>query len=83
MYLDREEFDLSAKYLKQALTANKKYPLALVSMGNLLFEVGNADHAIKYHLQALSFNDKELQALIGLGNAYYDTGKPDEAVNYY
>ena len=52
-------------------------------MGNLLFEVGNADHAIKYHLQALSFNDKELQALIGLGNAYYDTGKPDEAVNYY
>jgi Tfp pilus assembly protein PilF len=43
LYLDREEFDKSGQYLKRALMANKKFPLALVSMGNLLFESGNAE----------------------------------------
>lgn len=60
LYLDREEFQNSAGYLKKALLANKQYPLALVSMGNLLFETGSAEQAIKYHLQALKYNEKEL-----------------------
>jgi tetratricopeptide (TPR) repeat protein len=74
--LDREQFEKSAEYLKKALVANKQFPLALVSMGNLLFETGNAEQAIKYHQQALKYNGKELHALIGLGNAFYDTGEP-------
>ena len=45
--------------------------VALVAMGNLLFETGHAENAIRYDLRALSYNDKELQAMIGLGNAYY------------
>jgi len=49
LYLDREEFEKSAEYLKRALIANKSFPLALVSMGNLLFETGSAEQAIKYH----------------------------------
>lgn len=53
LYLDREEFANSQNYLKKALFANKQYPLALVSMGNLLFESGQAEQAIKYHLKAL------------------------------
>jgi len=40
LYLDREEFDKSSEYLKCALLVNNKFPLALVSMGNLLFETG-------------------------------------------
>jgi len=40
LYLDREEFDKSSEYLKRALLVNNKFPLALVSMGNLLFETG-------------------------------------------
>ena len=50
LYLDREEFDKSAEILKQALKVNRQYPLALVSMGNLLFETGYPEKAIKYHL---------------------------------
>lgn len=50
LYLDKEEYDKSAEYLKKALSINQTYPLALVSMGNLLFETGNAENAIKYHL---------------------------------
>jgi len=49
LFLDKEEFEKSAEYLKQALLANKQFPLALVSMGNLLFETGNPEQAIKYH----------------------------------
>mmetsp|Transcript_3574 Transcript_3574/g.2604 ORF Transcript_3574/g.2604 Transcript_3574/m.2604 type:complete len:130 (+) Transcript_3574:125-514(+) len=83
LYLDREEYEKSAEALKRALHINKQFPLALVSMGNLLFESGRPDNAIKYHKQALKFNPKELQALIGLGNAYYDSGKPEDSINYY
>jgi len=43
LYLDREEFEKSAEYLKKALIVNKTFPLALLSMGNLLFETGNAE----------------------------------------
>ena len=49
LYLDREEFEKSADHLKQALLINRGFPLALVSMGNLLFETGHADEAIRYH----------------------------------
>jgi len=49
LYLDREQFDKAAESLKRALEINKQFPLALVSMGNLLFETGHADNAIKYH----------------------------------
>ena len=83
LHLEREEYEKSAECLKKALEANRQYPLALVSMGNLLFETGHAGNAIKYHLRALSHNDKELQAMIGLGNAYYDLGQPVQAVEYY
>jgi hypothetical protein len=43
LYLDREEFQKSAEYLKKALISKKDFPLALVSMGNLLFETGSAE----------------------------------------
>lgn len=56
LYLDREEYEKSAEYLKRALMTNKQFPLTLVSMGNLLFETGSADQAIKYHHQALKYN---------------------------
>jgi len=49
LYLDKEEYEKSADCLKKALTINKFFPLALVSMGNLLFETGHAEDAIKYH----------------------------------
>ena len=49
LYLDREEFEKSADHLKQALLINRGFPLALVSMGNLLCETGHADEAIRYH----------------------------------
>lgn len=49
LYLDKEDYEKSANCLKKALTINKYFPLALVSMGNLLFECGHADDAIKYH----------------------------------
>ena len=82
-YSEREEYEKSAECLKKALEANRQYPLALVSMGNLLFDTGHAENAIKYHLRALSYDDKEMQAMIGLGNAYYDIRKPIEAIEYY
>jgi tetratricopeptide (TPR) repeat protein len=47
--LDREEFEKSAHHLKTALSINKKFPLALLSMGNLLFETNHPQNAIKYH----------------------------------
>jgi tetratricopeptide (TPR) repeat protein len=49
LYLDREEYERAADHLKQALLLNRGYPLALVSMGNLLFETGHAEEAIRYH----------------------------------
>ncbi len=60
LFLDREEYEKSAECLKIALSINKYFPLALVSMGNLLFETGHAEEAIKYHKQALSINENEL-----------------------
>jgi tetratricopeptide (TPR) repeat protein len=50
LYIDREEHEKAAEVLKKALEVNKTFPLALVTMGNLLFETGRADRAIKYHL---------------------------------
>lgn len=50
LYLDREEYEKSADVLKRALEVNKTFPLALVTMGNLLFEMKNAERAIKYHM---------------------------------
>ena len=41
LYLDREEMDKSANHLKKALAINKKFPLALLSFGNLLFETNH------------------------------------------
>jgi tetratricopeptide (TPR) repeat protein len=58
--------------LKRALAINKEYPLALLTMGNLLFETNHPENAIKYHLHALKYNENEIQALIGVANAYYD-----------
>jgi tetratricopeptide (TPR) repeat protein len=49
LYLDREDYEQSADVLKRALEVNKTFPLALVTMGNLLFETGRAERAIKYH----------------------------------
>ena len=60
LYLDREEYEKSAEHLKHALLINRGFPLALVSMGNLLFETGHAEEAIRYHKQALTVNEKEL-----------------------
>jgi tetratricopeptide (TPR) repeat protein len=50
LYLDREEHEKAAEVLRRALEVNKTFPLALVTMGNLLFETGRAERAIKYHL---------------------------------
>jgi len=60
LYLDREEFEKSANHLKCALQINKQFPLALLSMGNLLFETNHPENAIKYHKHALKYNPKEL-----------------------
>ena len=60
LYLDREEFQNSAKHLKKALSINKKFPLALLSLGNLLFETNQPENAIKYHKHAIKYNPKEL-----------------------
>jgi len=60
LYLDREEFERSAQHLKKALSINKKFPLALLSMGNLLFETNHPESAIKYHKHALKYNPNEL-----------------------
>jgi len=36
--LERQDFDKAANYLKEALIVNPNYNLALVTMGNLMFE---------------------------------------------
>lgn len=49
LHLDREEFDKAAESIRQALTINKTYPLALSAMGNILFQSGNPEQSIKYY----------------------------------
>lgn len=60
LYLDREEFEKSAMHLKKALKINSQFPLALLSMGNLLFETNHPEQAIRYHKHALKYNPNEL-----------------------
>ena len=60
LYLDREEYEKASNHLKKALSINKKFPLALLSMGNLLFETNHPQDAIRFHERALKYNPKEL-----------------------
>jgi tetratricopeptide (TPR) repeat protein len=60
LHLDREEFDKAAVSIRQALTINKTYPLALSIMGNILFQSGNPEQSIKYYTQALKFEKADL-----------------------
>jgi tetratricopeptide (TPR) repeat protein len=57
---EKEEFGESGTYFKKALQLKPDYPLALLSMGNLLFETDHPVNAMKYHLAALKINSKEL-----------------------
>ena len=47
--MDKEDYEKATSYLKKALMIEKDYPLALVSLGNVLFESGNPETALKYH----------------------------------
>jgi tetratricopeptide (TPR) repeat protein len=56
------------------LKINPQFIIAIILMGNLLFESGYSKNAIKYFMQALKINPKEMQAIVGIANAYYDSG---------
>jgi tetratricopeptide (TPR) repeat protein len=59
-YLDKNSFKKSLEYVYKCLKINKKYPLGLVTMGNLLFETGKPEVAIKYHKEALKINPNDI-----------------------
>ena len=52
-YLDRNNYKKCLEYIYKCLKIHKKYPLGLITMGNLLFESGKPEVAIKYHKEAL------------------------------
>ena len=49
IYLEKENLEASADYLKKCLSINPNYVLGLVTMGNLLFESGHYSHSTRYH----------------------------------
>jgi len=55
-YLDRNNYKKCLEYIYKCLKIHKKYPLGLITMGNLLFESGKPEVAIKYHKEALWLN---------------------------
>jgi tetratricopeptide (TPR) repeat protein len=65
------------------LKINPQFIIAIILMGNLLFESGYSKNAIKYFMQALKINPKEMQAIVGIANAYYDSGQTEKAIEYY
>ena len=58
--MDKQSFQKSLEYIYKCLKINKKYPLGLVTMGNLLFETSKPDIAIKYHKQALKYSPNDI-----------------------
>jgi tetratricopeptide (TPR) repeat protein len=48
IYLQQNDFESSAEYLKMALKINPKYLTGIIAMGNLLFESENPKTACKY-----------------------------------
>jgi tetratricopeptide (TPR) repeat protein len=48
IYLQQNDFESSAEYLKMALKINPKYLTGMIAMGNLLFESENPKTACKY-----------------------------------
>lgn len=60
IFLERQDLEKSAEYLKKCLKISPKYLTGMISMGNLLFESGHAKNACKYFQQALNHNPKEI-----------------------
>jgi len=52
LYLERKEFVKSAFYLNKSISFNRRFPLTLVTKGNLLFERGYPDKAILKYSEA-------------------------------
>lgn len=48
IYLETQELERAADYLKKCLKINSKYVVGMIAMGNLLFESGHANTAAKY-----------------------------------
>lgn len=43
------DYEKGAELVKKAITINNSYPLALVTMGSLCFEIEKPEKAIQYH----------------------------------
>ena len=48
IYLEKQDLENAAEYLKKCLKINAKYIPGMIAMGNLLFESGHAKTAAKY-----------------------------------
>lgn len=48
IYLELQDLERAADYLKKCLKLNPKHIPGMIAMGNLLFESGHAQNAAKY-----------------------------------
>jgi len=60
IYLENQDLEKAADFLKKALLINPTHIPSMVAMGNLLFESGHSKTAAKYFKQCLIHNPKEL-----------------------
>ena len=78
-----EDYERGADLIKKSIAVNNSYPLSLITMGNLCFEIERPEKAIPYHQRAIQISPKELKAYIGLGNANYDACNYNDSIYAY
>ena len=81
--LQTGNYDLSSKYLNEALRLNSNFADAHNHLGIALKEQGRLDEAVASHRRALSINPNLAAAYINLGNALKQQGKLAEAIDSY
>lgn len=60
IYLEKNDLENAAEFLKKCLKINGKYPPGMIALGNLLFESGHPKSAYHYFEQALKYNQKDI-----------------------
>ncbi|MBI9010836.1 MAG: tetratricopeptide repeat protein [Clostridiales bacterium] len=75
------EYELSKKYILEAIAIGKKESVEYVNAGNASLGLDDYDDAIEYYELSLELNDEEFYSYYGLGQVYYELGEYDLSID--
>lgn len=78
-----EDYDVSAKYHSQAISANPEDDFGYLSRGKALLRTGAYSQARQNFLRAMQLNSNRYEAFYLIGNSFFHEKKFEEAVGFY